>query len=31
VSVNVFGEWVPGVVAEGTLVDPKNTRVHADG
>jgi glycine cleavage system aminomethyltransferase T/glycine/D-amino acid oxidase-like deaminating enzyme len=31
VSVNVFGEWVPGVVAAQPLLDPKNTKVHADG
>jgi glycine cleavage system aminomethyltransferase T/glycine/D-amino acid oxidase-like deaminating enzyme len=27
VEVNVFGDWVPGVVAAGSLYDPKNTRV----
>jgi 4-methylaminobutanoate oxidase (formaldehyde-forming) len=31
VEVNVFGEWVPGVVAAGQLYDPKNTKVLADG
>ena len=31
VSVNVFGEWVPAVVSDQPLVDPKNTKVHADG
>jgi glycine cleavage system aminomethyltransferase T/glycine/D-amino acid oxidase-like deaminating enzyme len=31
VSVNVFGEWVPGVVAAQPLLDPKSTKVHADG
>ncbi len=30
-SVNVFGEWVPGVVVGQPLLDPKSTRVHADG
>jgi glycine cleavage system aminomethyltransferase T/glycine/D-amino acid oxidase-like deaminating enzyme len=30
-SVNVFGEWVPGVVADQPLYDPKNARVLADG
>ena len=31
VSVNLFGEWVPGVVAEQPLFDPRSTRVHQDG
>jgi len=31
VSVNVFGEWVPGVVVAQPMLDPKSTRVHADG
>jgi glycine cleavage system aminomethyltransferase T/glycine/D-amino acid oxidase-like deaminating enzyme len=31
VTVNVFGEWVPGVVADQPLYDPKSTRVLADG
>jgi glycine cleavage system aminomethyltransferase T len=30
VFVNVFGEWVPGVVAAAPLHDPKNTKVHSD-
>ncbi|MGH8892215.1 MAG: GcvT family protein [Actinomycetes bacterium] len=30
-SVNLFGEWVPGAVSEQPLFDPKGTRVHADG
>jgi glycine cleavage system aminomethyltransferase T/glycine/D-amino acid oxidase-like deaminating enzyme len=30
VAVNVFGEWVPGVVAAQQLYDPKNTKVLAD-
>jgi hypothetical protein len=31
VEVNVFGEWVDGVVAAQPLFDPKSPRVHADG
>jgi glycine cleavage system aminomethyltransferase T/glycine/D-amino acid oxidase-like deaminating enzyme len=31
VEVNVFGDWVGGVVVAQPLVDPKGTRVHADG
>jgi len=31
VWVNVFGEWVAGVVVEQPLFDPKSARVHADG
>ena len=31
VTVNVFGEWVPGSVVDQPLLDPKGTRVHADG
>jgi 4-methylaminobutanoate oxidase (formaldehyde-forming) len=31
VAVDVFGEWVPGVVREQPLFDPKHTRVHAPG
>ncbi|MDQ1670837.1 MAG: hypothetical protein QOE40_2898, partial [Actinomycetota bacterium] len=30
-SVNVFGEWVSGVVVDQPLLDPQNTKVHADG
>jgi glycine cleavage system aminomethyltransferase T/glycine/D-amino acid oxidase-like deaminating enzyme len=30
VAVNVFGEWVPGVVCDQSLYDPKSTRVLAD-
>ena len=30
VEVNIFGEWVPGIVAPVQLYDPKNTRVLAD-
>ena len=31
VAVNVFGDWVPGVVSEQPLLDPRSARVHADG
>ena len=31
VTVNVFGEWVGGRVVDQPLLDPKSTRVHADG
>jgi glycine cleavage system aminomethyltransferase T/glycine/D-amino acid oxidase-like deaminating enzyme len=31
VTVNVFGEWVPGVVCDQPLYDPKSARVLADG
>jgi 4-methylaminobutanoate oxidase (formaldehyde-forming) len=31
VTVTLFGDRVPGVVAAGPLVDPKSTRVRADG
>lgn len=31
VSVDVFGERMPGVVVTQPLLDPKSTRVHADG
>jgi glycine cleavage system aminomethyltransferase T/glycine/D-amino acid oxidase-like deaminating enzyme len=31
IAVNVFGEWVPGVVADQPLFDPKSTRALADG
>jgi len=31
VSVNLFGEWVAGVVVEQPLFDPRSTRVHQDG
>ena len=31
VAVNVFGDWVGGVVVAQPLLDPKSTRVHADG
>jgi hypothetical protein len=31
VEVNVFGEWVPGVVTDQPLYDPKSARVLADG
>jgi 4-methylaminobutanoate oxidase (formaldehyde-forming) len=31
VAVNVFGDWVPGVVSEQPLLDPRSTRVHTDG
>jgi len=30
IAVNVFGEWVPGVVSDQPLYDRKNTRVLAD-
>jgi glycine cleavage system aminomethyltransferase T/glycine/D-amino acid oxidase-like deaminating enzyme len=30
VTVNVFGEWVPGEVCDQPLYDPKSTRVLAD-
>lgn len=30
-SVNVFGDWVGGAVAEQPLFDPSGVRVHADG
>jgi len=30
VEVNIFGDWVPGVVTDQPLLDPKSTRVHAD-
>ena len=29
VEVMVFGEWVPGVVAEQPLYDPKGERIRA--
>jgi 4-methylaminobutanoate oxidase (formaldehyde-forming) len=31
VTVTLFGDQVPGVVVTGPLVDPKSTRVRADG
>ena len=31
VTVNVFGDWVAGEVVAQPLLDPKSTRVHADG
>ena len=31
VSVNVFGEWVPGVVVAQPLLDPRAIRVQQDG
>jgi 4-methylaminobutanoate oxidase (formaldehyde-forming) len=31
VTVNVFGEWIGGCVVDQPLLDPKSTRVHADG
>jgi 4-methylaminobutanoate oxidase (formaldehyde-forming) len=31
VTVNVFGDWVAGRVVDQPLLDPKSTRVHADG
>ena len=31
VTVNLFGDWVSGVVVAQPLLDPKSTRVHADG
>ena len=31
VSVNLFGAWVGGSVVDQPLLDPKSTRVHADG
>ena len=31
VTVNVFGEWMGGCVVDQPLLDPKSTRVHADG
>ena len=31
IAVNVFGDWVPGVVADQPLYDAKSTRVLADG
>jgi glycine cleavage system aminomethyltransferase T/glycine/D-amino acid oxidase-like deaminating enzyme len=30
VEVNIFGDWLPGVVTDQPLWDPKNTRVLAD-
>ena len=31
VTVNIFGEWVPGEVSDQPLYDPKSARVLADG
>ena len=31
VEVNVFGDWVAAEVVAQPLVDPKSSRVHADG
>ena len=31
VTVNLFGDWASGVVVAQPLLDPKSTRVHADG
>jgi glycine cleavage system aminomethyltransferase T len=30
VEVNIFGDWLPGVVTDQPLWDPKSTRVLAD-